>query len=271
MTFKNITEDDIQAFVDNQLDANRKQQIEEYLQHNPADAQRVAEYQKINLALQNEFDAQLDSSLNYTIDKQYSSKAKFKVKSSKNRFNFNLTSIAAGTVLFFLGAVSHWFIQVDNSIPIPMAKNNNIMLATQAVYAHAVYTPEKIHPVEVTAKQQEHLVKWLSKRLDEKINIPNLTSLGFELVGGRLLPAGEQTAAQFMYENAEKQRLTLYLKKNQNLNEMSGFKFYQQDNLNSFYWIDEHFGYVIIGNISKQKLTETAFKVYSATVAGSTT
>ena len=38
-------------------------------------------------------------------------------------------------------------------------------LAIRAARAHAVYAPEVRHPVEVDATQQDHLVKWLSKRL----------------------------------------------------------------------------------------------------------
>ena len=33
----------------------------------------------------------------------------------------------------------------------------------QASFAHAVYSPEIRHPVEVTAAEQDHLVQWLSK------------------------------------------------------------------------------------------------------------
>jgi len=253
MTTKHITEDEIQAYIDGQLGAEDYKRVEQYLLNNPADAKRVAEYDQINDAFRTNFDAQLDS----TIAARFSENIFQQNKTAR----YNLTSLAAGIMLFVFGAASNWMYQ--EKFQEPVAVNNNINFATQALYAHAVYTPEKRHPVEVTAKQEKHLVKWLSKRLKGKVKIPNLNSLGFELVGGRLLPAKGQAAAQFMYEDQNKQRLTLYIKKNRDLSETSGFKILKQDNTNSFYWIDENFGYVLIGNISKQKLTETAFKVYS--------
>jgi anti-sigma factor RsiW len=92
----------------------------------------------------------------------------------------------------------------------------------EAAAAHALYVPERRHPVEVGAEQQEHLVQWLGKRLGTPLRVPHLEGLGYHLVGGRLLPGGTGAAsaapaeaglarAQFMYENGEGERLTLYV------------------------------------------------------------
>src|SRR5205085_10084240 len=79
----------------------------------------------------------------------------------------------------------------------------------RAARAHLVYAPEVRHPVEVDATQQEHLVKWLSKRLGLDLKVPLLTGEGFELLGGRLLPGPEGPVAQFMYQDSAGKRLTL--------------------------------------------------------------
>ena len=84
-------------------------------------------------------------------------------------------------------------------------------LPVRAARAHLVYAPEVRHPVEVDAKEQDHLVKWLSKRLDIALKVPVLASEGFELLGGRLLPGPEGPVAQFMYQDASGKRLTLYV------------------------------------------------------------
>ena len=76
-------------------------------------------------------------------------------------------------------------------------------LDRRAATAHAVYTPEVRHPVEVAAEQEAHLVRWLSKRLGAPIRAPDLTEAGYELVSGRLLPGARAAAAQLMYETAD--------------------------------------------------------------------
>lgn len=87
----------------------------------------------------------------------------------------------------------------------------------RAAVAHAVYSPEVRHPVEVWADEKSHLTAWLSKRMRAEIRAPDLTGAGFALLGGRLLPgegavAGAPLpAAQFMFENPAGRRVTLYI------------------------------------------------------------
>ncbi len=75
------------------------------------------------------------------------------------------------------------------------------MLARVAAVAHAVYSPEVRHPVEVGADQEAYLVRWLPKRLGANLKVPHLAAQGYPLVGGRLLPGERGPAAQFMYQD----------------------------------------------------------------------
>ena len=156
--------------------------------------------------------------------------------------------------------------------------------AQQAAVAHAVYQPEVRHPVEVTAAQQDHLVQWLSKRLDRPLKVPALGAQGYELVGGRLLPGDTGARAQFMYQNGAGQRVTLYLgaltpaataaapAKNSQVQApvtvqptpttTTAFQFTQEGPVPGFYWIDDGFGYALSGQLSRAELLELATAVY---------
>ncbi|HEX3139501.1 MAG TPA: anti-sigma factor, partial [Rhizobacter sp.] len=77
----------------------------------------------------------------------------------------------------------------------------------RAAVAHAVYVPEQRHPVEVSVvgasaeesrAQEEHLARWLTRRLGFPVRLFDLRSQGFELVGGRLLPDAAGPSAQLM-------------------------------------------------------------------------
>jgi len=136
-------------------------------------------------------------------------------------------------------------------------------LPIRAARAHLVYSPEVRHPVEVDAKQQDHLVKWLSKRLDLPLKVPVLTQEGFELLGGRLLPGGEGPVAQFMYQDAAGKRLTLYVTPNKKAQQkLTSFQFAKEGNVSVFYWIDEDCGYALSGDIDKGTLAKVAALVY---------
>jgi anti-sigma factor RsiW len=136
-------------------------------------------------------------------------------------------------------------------------------LARSAAVAHAVYSPEQRHPVEVGADQQQHLVTWLSKRLGAPLHPPQLGALGYELIGGRLLPGQSGPVAQFMYDNAGGKRLTLYVSTEQRHNRTTAFRFAQEGQVGVFYWIDGRYGYALSGGLDKATLAKLADAVYA--------
>ncbi|WP_144153995.1 anti-sigma factor family protein [Paraburkholderia sp. BCC1885] len=131
--------------------------------------------------------------------------------------------------------------------------------AKRADVAYAVYTPEQRHPVEVAASEEKHLVTWLSKRLNRPLSVPSLQEYGYSLVGGRLLPGEAGPAAQFMYENQEGARLTLYVTGIPE--DETAFRLFRDGNRRTFYWVSDHMGYAMSGPISEGKLREMAIDV----------
>jgi len=135
-------------------------------------------------------------------------------------------------------------------------------LPARAARAHLVYTPEVRHPVEVDAKEQDHLVKWLSKRLALNLKVPVLTGDGFELLGGRLLPGPDGPVAQFMYQDGSGKRLTLYVTKPSKGDNTTAFRFAQEGPVSVFYWLDRDCGYALSGEVDKATLQRVATSVY---------
>lgn len=135
-------------------------------------------------------------------------------------------------------------------------------LPRQAAVAHVVYSPDVRRPVEINAEHEDQLVAWLSKRLGTPIRPPKLTPLGFELIGGRLLPGNSGPVAQFMYHDATGQRLTLYVSTENTERQDTAFRFAQEGPVNVFYWVDGSFGYALSAGIDKNALARVATAVY---------
>lgn len=148
------------------------------------------------------------------------------------------------------------------STPAPVTTMVNVPLPIRAARAHLVYSPEVRHPVEVEAKDQDHLVKWLSKRLDTQLRIPVLSGEGFELLGGRLLPGNDGPVAQFMYQEQSGKRLTLYVTRPHKGDTITAFRFAQEGPVSVFYWIDRECGYSLSGEVDKPTLARVASSVY---------
>ena len=155
----------------------------------------------------------------------------------------------------------------------------------RAAVAHAVYVPEQRHPVEVSA-QEEHLSRWLTKRLDVPVKLFDLRAQGFELVGGRLLPDASGPSAQLMYQSvaapgasgvasvagasgsaATAQRVTVYLRKPDDATP-AAFAYERQGELGLFYWVEGRSahggptGYALVGALPRERLLALAEAIY---------
>src|SRR6185295_11260458 len=121
-------------------------------------------------------------------------------------------AIAAGWVMagICIGALAGWQLHASRSLVAQQAEVPSFV--KRAAIAHATYSPEVRHPVEVGADQEQHLVAWLSKRLGAPVRAPKLDSIGYALVGGRLLPGDNGPVAHFMYQTEKGRRITLYVR-----------------------------------------------------------
>jgi anti-sigma factor RsiW len=134
-------------------------------------------------------------------------------------------------------------------------------LAEEALSAHIVYAAEIRHPVEVTAADKQHLISWLSKRLDRQIELPDLSTQGFQLIGGRLLHENRKPAAQFMYEDDHHRRLTIYLAHNSGHREAS-FRVQKEGGYTTCYWLEGDMGYAVAGELAPAEIVPLAHVIY---------
>jgi anti-sigma factor RsiW len=169
---------------------------------------------------------------------------------------------AKAATLFVVGVAVGLAVPMVRSA-LPGATNVTVQqLPARAARAHLVYASEVRHPVEVDATQQDHLVKWLSKRLGIELKVPVLAKDGFELLGGRLLPGNDGPVAQFMYQEPSGKRLTLYVTRPHSGEELTAFRFSQEGPVSVFYWIDKDCGYAFSGEIDRPTLARVASTVY---------
>lgn len=241
-----VSELDLHAYVDGRLSEERRTEVEAYLTASAQESERVRAYQEQNKILRALFDSVLDEPIPP------------KWQSSRRHWNFPLTRVAAASVCIIVGGLLGWVLRGEYT----GRSAKRVDFARQAAMAHAVYTPEVRHPVEVSAQQEEHLVGWLSKRLGAPLKAPHLLDLGYELVGGRLLPGDQGPVAQFMYQDKNGQRLTLYIKTDASTERETAFRFSQEGTVGVFYWIDRQLSYALSGELRKTELLQVADAIY---------
>jgi anti-sigma factor RsiW len=236
-----ISETDLHAYADNQLDANRRAELKACLVNEPEAAAKVQQIQSQNQTLRQHFDGVLDEPLPERLSSLL----------QEARWP---RAIAAAIAWLGCGVVLGWFAHLLLPVPLPAQAG----FARDALAAHVLYTAEQRHPVEVPAEQEAHLVAWLSKRLAAPIRAPDLQAQGFSLLGGRLLPGEQAPLAQLMYQSAAAERLTLTVRHAAQPTADTGFKVLEQNGISVFYWIDRDYGYALSGTIGRARLLAVA-------------
>ena len=240
---RSIDEADLHAFVDGHLDPARTRELMLYLDEHPEALARIEAYQEQNQKLRALFDAE---GLHAAAPRP------------KRAASVRMLPYAAVFVLALLAGGAGWILRGSVSIPVRFAA----VLPREAAIAHIVYAPEVRHPVEVTAAQEKHLASWLSHRLGTSVHPPRLGQIGYELLGGRLLPGDNGPAAQFMYQDKHGRRLTLYVRAMHDNSRETAFRYAREGEVSVFYWIDGSLGYALSGNVPKADLLKIADAVY---------
>lgn len=257
---KAVTDDELHALVDGHLDPTRIADVLQWLRVHPEAALRVAQWQAQRLQLRQ---------LHRGLDIGETPVALLRTVTTAGRRRA-WPQAAAAVLLLGAGlvgglAAGRWLPGGDDAAA-PMAAAQPAF-ARDAVLAHAVYTPEVRHPVEVAAAaaaDEAHLVQWLTRRLGTPLKAPTLQALGFRLLGGRLLPGPDSPRAQFMYEDADGRRVTLYVTvfAAAALPPETAFRSVREGEVESFYWVEGRQGYAFTATLPQADAMALAREVY---------
>ncbi len=248
MTERTVTEDELHAYVDGELPAERRDAVEAWLAAHADDAAQVASWRR---------QAEL-------IRARYGSVAgeapphRLELWRLLRRRRFGLAALGAAAVIaaFIAGGVAGWFVRgVEVGLPSDIHR-----FTTDALDAYRLYVVEVRHPVEVPGNERPHLVQWLSKRVGSPVRAPELDKIGLKLVGGRLLPGPTGATAFFMYETQSGERFTLYCGRTRD--QATALRYTTGGRNAAYYWVDHNLFYVLSGPAEREKLHAIAHAAY---------
>jgi anti-sigma factor RsiW len=249
------TDADVNAFVDGRLAPARAAEVEEAAARDPALAARVADYRHQNAALHEAFDSWLDE----PVPKSLLAAAHPPKDVGWVRRFAPYYAVAAS---LFVGVAVGWF----GRDAVLERDGTPTTFARQAALTHVMYASDANRPVEIWAAEEQKLVRWLSRRLGIAVHAPDLNSFGYALVGGRLVSGNQKPAALFIYENADKQRLSLMVRKRPGESE-TAFRYAVEDGVGVYYWVDEYCAYALSGQIDRAQMLGIGRLVYGQLAA----
>lgn len=238
-----VSEDELHAFIDGQLPADRREAVASWLAENPEQAAMVAAWRAQAEAIRRRYGAVADE----PVPEQLQIDSVLRMTGAVSR-KWLAMAAAAATVAFLVGGTAGWFARGASAA----APSGFESLTADAVEAHKLYVVEVRHPVEVPGSERAHMTQWLTKRLGYEQRIPDLQAMGLKLVGGRLLPGPTGAAAFYMYEGPSGERFTIYCSKA--TAPETALRFKQGHQVSAFYWVDDKVAYVVSGPADRDKL-----------------
>lgn len=248
-----IGEDDLSAWVDRRLDAARLAEVERYLAAHPDLAARLLRQRENDAALagvlQGKFEAPIPSRLRV---------GPMQAALRQRRLGV-ATRIAATVMLCAASGTAGWAVRGLSSPQVLRSAGTN------AREAFLTYTPDVGHPVEVRAEEGDHLTQWLSNRLGRPIRPPDLSALGWRLMGGRLVATAGVPAGLLMYDDDAGTRLTVYV---QPMGvDGQEFHYLRQGDVGTVLWAEPRLAVAVTGRATREVLLQVAGRVRAATIA----
>jgi anti-sigma factor RsiW len=243
-----VSEEQLHAYVDGRLDPTQAAEVEARLAANPEAAERAQAYRAQNRSLRAMYEPVLDE----PVPARLTNTLRQPRRALPLRAAAMVAWLAVGALAGY--GLHGWLT--------PQATPT--LFAERAAVAHVVYAAEILHPVEVTAEQEKHLVQWLSKRLGKELRTPDFTPFGYQLIGGRLLPGDKGPAAQFMYQDARGARLTLYVSVPDEGTQPSAFRYEKEAGTHVLYWVDRDLCFALAGEPDRARLMDIAHVAYQA-------
>lgn len=239
-----IAEEDLHAYVDDQLDPASRAAVARYLEQHPAVAQRVAAYAIQTERLRSAFAARAEEPVPPGLNLSRLVEQRLARRRSSWRI---AASVALG---IGIGAGGGWSIR---SATEPGQPSGIAALEHEAVANHLVYASDKQRPIELGAGQRDDLAQWVSRRLKHPVAPPDLAMLGYRFMGGRLVATTHGAAALFLYDDDRGSRLSIFVRPMRS-GETTPILVLDIGDVDGCAWVDHGIGYTLIADAPYKEL-----------------
>jgi len=239
-----VSDSELNALVDDELDPARQAEVEAWLAENPEAAQRVARYRAQNAGLHALYDDILNEEL------PVRTAALLDVRRAGVPA---WAAMAAAIALFVVGAAGGWMVRgdgvPDSGTQIASAPTSppidTAVLMQRASMAHVVSREDELRTPAVGGPAA--MADYIADRMGKQVRVPSLDSFGYNMVGGRVLPDTDGPAAQFVFADENGHKVSLYVRSEQ-ANGVD-ITYALADDLSMFYWNDSDRSYALVTRI----------------------
>lgn len=235
---EHVDESELHAFVDGELDAERRRRIEEHLHKSAEDAALVEGWRRQNAALRAAFASAAKEPLPASLKRSKAgagrsfgsgvnwarfspskaSSLRSMRRSDTSRKVPRRPAIAVSILTLLASAIVAGAALLAFTGPATPPDNKPARVAAAppsfVARAHIAYLTfaQDARPVEIGVEQKAELAAWLSERAGFG-GTPDLTAAGLDLLGGRLVPGLLAPAGLLFYQTTSGARVGLYFER----------------------------------------------------------
>ena len=204
---RRIAEDDLQAYADGRVDPTRRAALQALIEADADASDAVDAYRSQHRLVTEAADALAPATVDLRTASLERALAK-RLTARSRRPLWRLGQLAAGVALFVAGWLAHDWRATDGAATDGVRLPGYVVVAAGA---HDLFAADPVRPVELDEAGSRAEVDWLSAKLGQSIAVPTLEPLGLDFVGSRLHATEHGPLVQFVYEDADARRLSLFM------------------------------------------------------------
>ena len=245
-----VHEEDLHAYVDGRLDSDRRDAVAQRLAGDATLRRRVEDWQAQRELLREGLEFRQREPVPAALSLSNLAEARLVAARGNGRWRF-----AAGVVLALAaGAAGGWLAHG------PQRPSEIARLSLEAVSAYRVFANDAAHGIELAPDNQVELTGLMTQKLGRSVAVPDLSRLGYHLLGGRVLAVMYGPAAMLVYEDGSHNRITVYIQP-MRVGEETPMRSVDAGAVDGYAWINRQIGYGVVSEGDRARLHSIANQV----------
>jgi anti-sigma factor RsiW len=241
--------EELTAYVDGELDSGRRAVVERHLSSDAEAAARVAAYRRQDDCIRQGLAPLAEDGLSGQL------RATLENPAGDGRWVCWRLAAVAAMLLAIIGSAGWWY-HVDR-----FREQLVAALVHSALTAHMAYVSKEVTPDLLPDRSK--LTDALRGVIGAGANLPDLSSLGYDLIGGEAMDTATGSAVLLAYRSRSGDMVTCYFS-GRSENGETRYAVKQSQGFNVISRLEDGVGYAVIGTVATEELVKIARMGYRA-------
>jgi len=261
-----ITEEDLQDYLDDRLSDQRRGEVAAYLSENPAKAAEIEALRFQDDALRSlgasileePVPERLTAVLRSASETEPPPRPVVPPPAPSSGHHFRFVEVAAALFIFVLGGAVGW---VGNG-QMQRGPSELEMVLSDSSFAFATLMNNEDNIYDFGPDQGEQLKAAAQRIFKRAINLPDLTEVGLNYRGARILPNARRQVAYFLFQDESGRQISITIWPS-SLPANPSVVTSKTDQVQARYWLSENLGYAVMGPADDSILDAITEEVYA--------